>query len=956
MGIKKKKFRALGDLESNGLFLTPRGQPEADRIWCVRFINVSPSGWPLSRSTGKIITFTSAVDFDVKHDDMEAVEFYDEEMLKKYGDRIRRTATSGTKIFPMSMLKNYLDRCDVLIGHNFIQYDVPFLNRIMGYDWYKGFELNDKRRIIDTLVMSRTQYVDRPAVKGIKGGPHGLEAWGERNGMPKPGIEDWTVFSMDMVKRLRDDVKNNVMTYVELIDEIGADKIHHGIDWRNPLNIEHRASTIIARAERVGSGFDEEHAIRFVNKLDSLIAKCDEEVLPQLPLRFSEAVSSKVDNQEYVESMEVGLSKPLVDMGHSITEIVTELDEYGDPHPLLKSNGEPVTELKAFWPMEWDWDNDDIRHGKPTLMPYSQDRELKALVQNYFDKAFSTGTKYMTAKEQMDLMFPPRKLFEFPERILKTWLKSAGIKAKESNHYLDDPEGFIEELASEAGMALKDWDHLKDTKDATASKKAGELRTSVPKWLLKETIIGPYTSIREPLKDVVVGPYSKIEYLPYELSSNNQVKALFLKHYEWIPDEFTDKGNPKLTESSFSSMTNDLGMKVQDRFVDSARRTAIKNFKDPTKGWLNLIRDDGQITCRNTPQGTPTARSRHAGVVNVPSVDARWGREMRRCFVAPLDDRVEPWSYDMTFGTEEMRNNYVELNKSIVDRFEFKEVDTGEVDKKGEPKLDFVMTSYVSGRMAQIGCDASGLELRILAHLMNDVQTTFEITDGDFHTILWKLIDEWIETRGDTKTVEYALIFGAGDCKLGSVAKLNRGEFDEDYLWENGWEKLRGGWRLSHWRAEKESITFIEAQNTVIGTQIRERIMKGLKPLGDCIDRIQKDAEQGFLVAIDGRMMPVRGVHAALNLACQSGGALVMKKAFDTQAVKLQEFREKYDDFFGEIVITYHDESQIHCNPKYAEMVGEMMKKSIIDAGEFYELNCPLDAEYKIGLSWLDCH
>ena len=310
----------------------------------------------------------------------------------------------------------------------------------------------------------------------------------------------------------------------------------------------------------------------------------------------------------------------------------------------------------------------------------------------------------------------------------------------------------------------------------------------------------------------------------------------------------------------------------------------------------------------------------------------------------------------MAFNSDVMRDHYIELNKSIVDSIECTEEDTGNLDKKGDPIIEYRMESLISDRMAQVGCDASGLELRILAHLMNDVQTTFEITDGDFHTILWKLIDEWIATRGDTKTVEYALIFGAGDCKLGSVAKLNRDEFDEEYLLDNGWDKLRGGFRLSHWRAEKESVTFIEAQNTVIGTQIRERIMKGLKPLGDCIDRIQKDAEQGYLVAIDGRMMPVRGVHAALNLACQSGGALVMKKAFDTQAVKLQEFREDYDDFFGEIVITYHDESQIHCNPKYATMVGEMMRESIIDAGVFYELNCELDAEYKIGLSWMDCH
>lgn len=950
--MARKRIRGLGDVESNGFFLTPVGHAEVDRIWCARFINVSASGWPLSRTTGLPLKFDSAVSFEVHHDDMDAVEFYDEEVLKSFGDRIRRTATSGTKIFPMSVLPKYLDRCDVIIGHNFIQYDIPLIKRILGYDWYKGFELDDKRRVIDTLVMSRTQFVDRPAVKGVKGGPHGLEAWGERNGMPKPGVEDFTKFDMGMIKRLREDVKNNVMTYVSLIDEIVTDLDQYDVNWKTPLQIEHRASTIIARAERVGSGFDKEHAERMVQVWDEAIDRCDREVMPQLPLRFVEPVSTKIGNADYVEAMTNGISRPLIEMGFFTNVNIFREDEYGDKHPVLDKEGVPKTEKEAFWPMEWDFINDDIRHGKPTLSPYSQDMSISSIVQKYFDKMLSKPNKFMSAREQMDMIMPPCEEFVFPERILKLWLKGMDKAILKEGDYLNDPEHFVHTLIRDD----VNMDNIKDTKDNAASKKAGELRTSVPKWLLKETIVGPYTAIREPLSQVVAGPYSKVDYVPFELSSNNQVKELFLTHFNWIPDEFTEKGNPKLTETSFDSMDNDLGKLVQDRFVDSARRTTVKNFKDPTKGWLNNIRDDGQITCRNTPQGTPTARSRHSLVVNVPSVDARWGREMRRCFVAPLDKRVEPWHYSMAFNSDVMRNHYIELNKSIVDKIVTSEVDTGKLDKKGNPLIDYVMESYVSNRMAQIGCDASGLELRALASLMDDVQTTFEITDGDFHTILWKLIDEWIATRGDTKTVEYALIFGAGDCKLGSVAKLNRDTFDEDYLWNNKWEFLKGGWRMCHWRPEKDSVTFIEAQNTVIGTQIRDRIMKGLRPLGDCIDRIQKDADKGYLVAIDGRMMPVRGVHSALNLACQSMGALVMKKAFDTQAVKLQEFREEFDDFFGEIVITYHDESQIHCNPKYAVQVGEMMRQSIIDAGTFYNLNCPLDAEYKIGLSWLDCH
>ena len=55
-------------------------------------------------------------------------------------------------------------------------------------------------------------------------------------------------------------------------------------------------------------------------------------------------------------------------------------------------------------------------------------------------------------------------------------------------------------------------------------------------------------------------------------------------------------------------------------------------------------------------------------------------------------------------------------------------------------------------------------------------------------------------------------------------------------------------------------------------------------------------------------------------------------------------------------VIYYHDEYQWEARPVIAERIGEMGRLSIIKAGEFFKLNIPLDAEYKIGKSWKDTH
>ena len=51
-----------------------------------------------------------------------------------------------------------------------------------------------------------------------------------------------------------------------------------------------------------------------------------------------------------------------------------------------------------------------------------------------------------------------------------------------------------------------------------------------------------------------------------------------------------------------------------------------------------------------------------------------------------------------------------------------------------------------------------------------------------------------------------------------------------------------------------------------------------------------------------------------------------------------------------------HDEGQYECLPHEAELHGELAIQSIRDAGVILGLNCPLDAEYKIGMNWAETH
>jgi len=65
-----------------------------------------------------------------------------------------------------------------------------------------------------------------------------------------------------------------------------------------------------------------------------------------------------------------------------------------------------------------------------------------------------------------------------------------------------------------------------------------------------------------------------------------------------------------------------------------------------------------------------------------------------------------------------------------------------------------------------VGIDASGLELRMLAHYLNDEDYTNEIVNGDVHTANQR--SAGLESRSQAKTFIYALLYGAGNEKLGS--------------------------------------------------------------------------------------------------------------------------------------------------------------------------------------------
>jgi DNA polymerase I-like protein with 3'-5' exonuclease and polymerase domains len=209
-----------------------------------------------------------------------------------------------------------------------------------------------------------------------------------------------------------------------------------------------------------------------------------------------------------------------------------------------------------------------------------------------------------------------------------------------------------------------------------------------------------------------------------------------------------------------------------------------------------------------------------------------------------------------------------------------------------------------------VGIDASGLELRMLAHYMKDDAYIYEVTQGDIHTANQKAAG--LETRSQAKTFIYAFLYGAGAAKIGKVVGAGAKE----------------GQRLID--------SFLE--NT-----------PKLRTLREDVARISKSS--GSLPGLDGRRLYIRSDHAALNTLLQGAGAIVMKQALVILDERLSKLGVDY-----KFVANVHDEWQIEVAEAYADMVGKLGVQAIEEAGRVLEMRCPLTGAYRVGNSWKETH
>jgi len=206
-----------------------------------------------------------------------------------------------------------------------------------------------------------------------------------------------------------------------------------------------------------------------------------------------------------------------------------------------------------------------------------------------------------------------------------------------------------------------------------------------------------------------------------------------------------------------------------------------------------------------------------------------------------------------------------------------------------------------------VGTDASGLELRMLAHFLNRPKFTESVVEGDPHQYN---ADTAGVTRPQAKTLIYAILYGAAAPKIAKILGVSTRE----------------------------------------GAQIREMFLSRLG-LKDLMEAAQQEQKRGRIELVDGAFVVCPSPHSALNYKLQGSGARVMGVS---AVLADDEVRKNNWDVIkvGDI----HDEDQSDCAVEVADDFGGMRVSSIIRAGTILRLNVPLDGTYKKGLTWACTH
>ena len=387
---------------------------------------------------------------------------------------------------------------------------------------------------------------------------------------------------------------------------------------------------------------------------------------------------------------------------------------------------------------------------------------------------------------------------------------------------------------------------------ATLSQKRLELENALETLFEPWEIRTPFTpKVNNEARGYVKGEtIDKVKVVHFNPNSRKHIAKCLKDKYKWKPKDYTPSGDAKVDENVLIDLPYPEAKHLAEFFLVQKRIAMLSEGK---AAWMKLVDPDGKLRHNIVSNGTVSHRCAHRSpnLGQVPSIRSLYGRQCRELFTVP-----KGW--------------------------------------------------------VLCGSDLSGIELRCLAHLLDDDGEYAKlIMEGDIHTHNMKAAG--LDTRDQSKEFIYSTIFGGGDGLIGRIVGGT----------------AKDGKRL---KADFE-------KNVPAFKQLKKELTTAFK-------------DRGFIRGIDRRKLYVRSEHRCLSQILQNAGAVIAKKwvYLIDQEITARGLNAYICGFI-------HDEVQIACeNQEVAEHVGNLTRIMAQETGEAFQFSIPIEAEFNTGKTWADTH
>ena len=361
-------------------------------------------------------------------------------------------------------------------------------------------------------------------------------------------------------------------------------------------------------------------------------------------------------------------------------------------------------------------------------------------------------------------------------------------------------------------------------------------------------------------------PFEKVRYDEFNPGSRDQIADRLKAKYGWEPEKTTDKGNPILNDEVLEALPYPEAKPLAEYMLVKKR---LGQIADGNNAWLRLVNNDsGRMHGDVVTNGCVTGRCAHRypNMGQVPASYSPYGKECRSLFHAPQ-------GWDM------------------------------------------------------IGIDAKALELRCLAGYLaiyDGGEYARVVTDPTIDIHVYNQERFGVATRDISKRLLYAVLYGAGHLKAGSIVDPN--EKDEEVLRKLG--------------------------RTAINSFMDE--VPALKELKQRIE--SQIAHNDHLIGLDRRILYCRSAFKGLNVLLQSAGAILMKQVVINIHDNIESALSLPHGAGWEQVLMVHDEVQLVCSPKYTEEIRAQALAAFPQAQQFFEFLCDIEGDSRVGSNWSMTH